>query len=103
LAVPLLAFEDVGLSDTSPDDRVWRLCQQSQWVLITGNRNSRGQNSLTQTIQRENATDSLPVITIGDPKQVMGSPSYVERLTGKLLDYLLKIEDLRGAGRMYVP
>jgi hypothetical protein len=103
LSTPILAFEEVGLKDNAPDDTVWRLCQQSEWVLITGNRNSRGPDSLEETIRRENHSECLPVITIGDPNQVMTSSLYVERVTEKLLEYLLQIENLRGTGRLFVP
>jgi hypothetical protein len=103
LSIPIMAFDEVGLEDNSPDDVVWRLCQHSNWVLITGNRNSRGSDSLEETIRRESTADSLPVITVGDPEQVMTSSLYVERVTEKLLEYLLQIENLRGTGRLFVP
>lgn len=103
LAVPVLSFEDVGLAVNARDVHVWRLCQESQWVLITGNRNKRGADSLEETIRRENSVDSLPVITIGDPGLVMTSSAYVERVVEGLLEYLLRIEELRGCGRLFVP
>jgi len=103
LGVPLLAFEDVGLVGDSRDVLVWRRCQESGWVLITGNRNSRGPDSLEETILRENQPDSFPVITIGDPDLVMTSVTYVERIVEQLLEYLLRVEELRGVGRLFVP
>jgi hypothetical protein len=103
LAVPLLSFEDVGLPVTARDNVVWQKCQESQWVLITGNRNSRGADSLQETIRRGNTADVLPVITVGDLDLVMESAEYVERATEKLLEYLLGIENLRGTGRLFVP
>ena len=103
LNVPLLSFEDVGLNEDSKDEDVWDLCQQSQWVLITGNRNSKGSDSLGQTIRRKNRPESLPVITVADPDLVMKSGTYVERVTEKVLEFLLAIENIRGSGRLFVP
>jgi hypothetical protein len=103
IGVELLTFEDVALPDTAPDDEVWRLCQQSDWVLITGNRNAEQDTSLEATIQRENTVTCLPVFTIASPDDIMTSTEYTERVTEQLLDYLLDIEGLRGAGRLYLP
>jgi hypothetical protein len=101
--VPLLTFEGVGLDDEAPDDQVWRRCQQEQWVLVTGNRNEEDESSLEATINRENSADSLPVLTIGRPAEVLTSTEYADRVTEKFLDYLLDIDRFRGTGRLYLP
>ena len=59
-------FRTLGLSDTASDALIWRTCQREGLVLITGNRNDDGPDSLEATIRNENQPESLPVITIGD-------------------------------------
>ncbi|MBO0697407.1 MAG: hypothetical protein J2P46_03370 [Zavarzinella sp.] len=72
-------------------------------MLITGNRNEEDETSLEATIHRENTPDSLPVLTIGRPDDVLTSAEYADRVTEKLVDYLLDIDQFRGTGRLYIP
>lgn len=58
-------------------------------VLITGNRNDDGADSLEATIRNENQPDSLPVITIADQDRVLQDRLSAERVAESLLDYLL--------------
>jgi hypothetical protein len=58
---------------------------------------------LEAVIQRENQADSLPVITIADSGRVLSDRLYAERVAERLLDYLMRIDEIRGAGRIYVP
>lgn len=60
------SFANVGLVDRSPDDVVWRTCQQEQLVLITANRNSNTPDSLEVTIRSEGMLESLPVFTLSN-------------------------------------
>lgn len=103
IGTTILSFADVDLVDTTPDDQLWRTCQENEWILITGNRNSDGEDSLGETIQRENTENSLPVLTIGRTDEVLTSINYLQRVTEKLIDYLINIENIRGAGRLYLP
>jgi hypothetical protein len=82
---------------------VWRTCQSEQLILITGNRNKRGPDSLEATIQSENQPDSLPVITIADLNRVVRDRLYAELVAERLLEKLIALDDFRGAGRIYVP
>jgi hypothetical protein len=50
-----------------------------------------------------NQPEHLPVFTIANPKRVLQSREYAERVTAKLLEYLLDIDYYRGAGRLYLP
>ena len=50
LDIPMLTFTDVGLSIDSNDRDVWRFAQEKQLILLTGNRNNEGRDSLQQTI-----------------------------------------------------
>jgi hypothetical protein len=100
---PVLLFHDVGLSEDAKDVDVWRLCQDRQWVLVTGNRNHDGPDSLEATIRRELTSHSLPVFTIGDPDAVMASRDYAVRVAVRLLEYLMDFENTLGAGRFFLP
>jgi hypothetical protein len=95
-------FALLGLSENSPDVVVWETCQARQVVLVTGNRNNDGPDSLEATILRLKRADSLPVFTISDPQQ-FSVRSYAERAAERLLDYLLELDKFRGTGRLYIP
>jgi hypothetical protein len=82
---------------------LWRLCQAKQILLITGNRNSTGPESLEAVIARDNTPTSLPVFTIADPRQILSSRAYAEQVVTRLLEYLLDLENFRGTGRLYLP
>lgn len=103
LGLSVVSFPALGLSYDAPDSLIWRTCQREELVLITGNRNQRGPDSLETTIQVENQPDSLPVITIADPDRVLRDRLYAEKVAERLLDYLMRIDEIRGAGRIYVP
>jgi hypothetical protein len=72
-------------------------------VLLTSNRNADGPDSLEATIRAENQPDSLPVITISNHERVLQDRQYAERVAESLLDYLERIDEVRGTGRLYVP
>jgi hypothetical protein len=103
LGLSVVAFPALGLSYDSPDAQIWRTCQREGLVLVTGNRNKRGTDSLEAVIQAENQPDSLPVVTIGDPRRMLYDRLYTEKVAERLLDYLMRIDEVRGAGRLYVP
>jgi hypothetical protein len=95
-------FASLGLSASSSDDVVWETCQARQAVLVTGNRNKDGPDSLEATILRLNQANSLPVITISKPHEV-AHRSYAERAAVRLLEYLSELDKIRGIGRLYIP
>ena len=98
-----VGLRGLGLEPDSPDRLIWQTCQSEGVVLFTGNRNQQGPDSLEETIRQLNQADSLPVITLGDPERFRNDRTYAERAAVKLLDYLLSLDDHRGAGRLYVP
>jgi hypothetical protein len=53
--------------------------------------------------QKENQPVSLPVVTISDQVRVLQDRIYAEKVAVKLLEYLIRIDEVRGAGRLYVP
>ena len=98
-----LHFSDVGLAHDSPDSHVWETCQERELVLITDNRNAKDSHSLEATIGSRNTVTSLPVVTIANVPHLGRSRDYAERVIDKLLDFLMRMDALRGAGRIYVP
>jgi predicted nuclease of predicted toxin-antitoxin system len=96
-------FERLGIAEDASDLDVWRVCQQLDIVLVTGNRNAESDDSLEQTIRRLGSSSSLPVLTIGDANRLMNDRQYAEDVAARLLDYVHDIEMLRGSGRLYLP
>jgi hypothetical protein len=103
LGLSVFSFPALGLSYNSPDTVIWRTCQREKLILITGNRNDDGPDSLEAVIRDENQPDSLPVVTISDPDRVLQDRLYAESVAERLLDYLMRIDEVRGVGRIYVP
>jgi hypothetical protein len=97
------SFERLGIDENAPDAQVWQLCQQRDIVLITGNRNAQGDDSLEMTIRHHAASHHLPVFTISDPGRLMRDRKYAEHVAASLIEHLEKLENLRGAGRLYLP
>jgi hypothetical protein len=103
LHLSVLTFESLGLDRTAPDVVVWQACQGRQVILVTGNRKGEGADSLEATIRRLNEAGSLPVFTLTDPKRLMRSKAYADRVAERLLEYLMDIDEYRGAGRLWLP
>jgi predicted nuclease of predicted toxin-antitoxin system len=103
LSCEVESFERLGISHSTPDTELWEFCQQHEIVLITGNRNAEGEDSLEAAIVGLGTPSSLPVVTIGDPDRLMRDRDYAERAAAQLFEYLLSLDNLRGAGRLYVP
>jgi predicted MPP superfamily phosphohydrolase len=103
LGVRIVQFEDMGLAKGTPDEQIWELCQQQQLYLLTDNRNQDKANSLETMIRTRNLPTSLPVFTISDIHRFRSDRDYVEALVAKLFEYLIDAENLRGAGRLYLP
>jgi hypothetical protein len=103
LGLSVAGFPALGLTYNSSDALIWRTCHREGLVLITGNRNDDGPDSLEAVIQNENRLDSLPVMTLADPDRVLRDRDYVEKVAERLLEHLFAIDTFRGAGRIYVP
>ena len=102
LDIPMLTFDDVGLAIDSNDREVRRFAQEKRLILLTGNRNKDGSDSLEQTIRDENDPDSLPVVTIGISDR-LEERVYREQCAERLVEIVLNIEDYLGVGRIYIP
>jgi predicted nuclease of predicted toxin-antitoxin system len=103
LGLVLYRFEDVGLTPTSTDLEIWQRCQAEELILITNNRNEDSADSMETAIHTLNTPISLPVFTIGNLPRFQKSRAYAERVLKTLMDYLLDIDRVRGAGRLYLP
>jgi hypothetical protein len=71
-------------------------------LLLTANRNAKGQDSLEQVMREENELTSFPIITIGDPDRV-NEYDYRERCVEKLVEIVIDLQDYMGAGRLFIP
>lgn len=103
LGCEICTFADVGLSQNAKDAEVWRVCQARDVVLITGNRNAEGPDSLERTIRSRNSPECLPVLTLADPDRLAQDRRYAEAVVERLMELLMDVESLRGAGRLYLP
>jgi hypothetical protein len=102
LDLQFIEFPDVVLPRDASDVTVWQRCQEVGALLITGNRSS-GTDSLEQTIHEQGRSDSFPVLAIGDPQRVTREPAYARECAMSLLDFVERIETLRGTGRLFIP
>ena len=99
----MATFEELGLDRGANDAELWRICQHQQIVLITNNRNARGPDSLEMIVREENQPDSLPVFTLASPERLRADRTYAEQTAMRLLEYLVYLDELRGAGRIFLP
>jgi hypothetical protein len=97
------AFADLGLPDNATDLVIWQRCQIEQLIFITNNRNEDTEDSLGTTIRLHNTLESLPVFTIGNLNRFRSDKTYAEDVVERLYEYLLDIDRVRGAGRLYLP
>ncbi len=70
---------------------------------MTGNRDDDGPDSLDAAMRNENRPENLPVFSIADTDRVLKDRAYAEQVAERLLDYLMRIDEIRGARRIYVP
>lgn len=96
-------FADVGLAANAPDSAVWEACQANEIILITGNRNAEGSDSLEATIRQRNNASSLPVLTLSDPRRIARDRQYAEMAVERLFEILIDIDMNRGTGRLFLP
>jgi hypothetical protein len=99
----IVSFASLGVRFDLPDSEVWQLCQDRQFVLVTGNRNAETEDSLERTSLRLNQPNSLPIITLADSERVLMDRQYAQRVASQILDYLFDLENLRGTRRLYAP
>ncbi len=102
LPVRFFTFQEVELPMDSSDRLVWQFAQTHQMILITANRNMKGDDSLEQIVREENTPTSLPILTIGNPDRFDES-SYRQKCATRLIEILLDQENYLGVGRIFIP
>ena len=75
LKLPVRTVTELGLPRNVCDVILWQKCQADELVLVTGNRNQEGAESLEATIRGFNTSRSLPVFTLSHPKRIRVSSS----------------------------
>jgi hypothetical protein len=103
LGLTFKRFSDVALTPESTDLEIWRVCQSEQLILITDNRNLDAPDSLEAVIREHNQPQCLPVFTISDLATFRTNRAYAESVLKSLYDYLMRIDEVRGTGRLYLP
>ena len=103
LNLEVLTFNDLSLALNISDRLLWQTCQQYDVVLITANRNADDPDSLETTLQDLNTPQSLPVVTLANVERIRRDRHYAEQVADQILDLLFDIDNLRGAGRLFVP
>jgi hypothetical protein len=96
-------FRSLQIERDTPDLELWNLCQARQFVLLTGNRNSKGEESLEAVIQRLSQPESLPVLTIADADRVIADRQYAEDVAVQIMEVIFNLENFRGTRRLFVP
>ena len=103
LDIRVQTFETLGLPRNAADETLWQTCQAHNVVLITGNRNDDGPDSLEAAIRTSNQVSSLPVFTIANRQRITSDKEYAHRTAAKLLEYLFDLGKYHGTGRLYIP
>ncbi len=103
LSMKVETFASLELEEEAPDVVVWQACQARGVLLVTGNRNSQGPDSLEVAIRTFNQPTSLPVFTISDSDRFTYDRAYAERVGDRLMDYLVYLDNNLGTGRLYLP
>ena len=102
ITVAFVCLRDLGLSDDSSDQDIWRFAQQHRLLLITSNRNQENETSLQATIERENSPEALPVLTLSQANRLL-LPDYRQQAVHKLVEIIIYLENYLGIGRIYIP
>ena len=80
----LCTFEDCDLSEDATDATIWHTCQDHDILMITGNRNAAGPESLEMTIRQWNPPNCLPIPTLADPDRIQRDCLYAEAVVERL-------------------
>jgi hypothetical protein len=102
VSLRLVRFTEMGLPLNSSDRVVWRFAQAQGLLLLTDNRNMKGEDSLEQTLREENTLSSLPILTIGNTDR-LDERDYREQCTSRLIEIILDLESYLGTGRLFIP
>lgn len=102
LDLSFVYFPETPLDESSDDTTVWRYAQAQHALLLTDNRNRRGEDSLQATIERENHPQALPVLTVGS-KERLNDPEYRSQVALGIADVIIYLDNFRGTSRVFLP
>lgn len=102
LSIRFVTLQEAGLAADTNDRIIWQFAKSNQMLLLTANRNAKGEDSLEQTIREEGTSTSLPVITIGNLDRLV-EREYREQCSARLADIVLSIENYLGVSRLFIP
>jgi hypothetical protein len=98
----IVTFADVNLPVDSSDRVVWGFAQEHRMLLLTDNRNMKGDDSLEQTIREGVTADSLPIITIGSLDRIDES-EYRQLCANRLVEIVVDLDCYLGYSRLFIP
>ena len=102
VSIRFVTFREAGLLMDASDRLVWRYAQENQMMILTANRNMKGEDSLEQVMREENTADSFPVLTITDIDR-LDEFDYRERCVERLVEIVLDVDNYMGVGRLFIP
>ena len=102
ISIQFVTFKEAGLSMESSDRLVWHYAQENQMIILTANRNMKGDDSLEEVMRQENTETSFPVVTVGNLDR-LDEFDYRERCIERIIEIILDIEQYMGAGRLFIP
>ncbi|MGV2387416.1 MAG UNVERIFIED_CONTAM: DUF5615 family PIN-like protein [Microcystis novacekii LVE1205-3] len=101
-SIQFVTFREVGLAMESSDCLVWRYAQEHQMMILTANRNMKGEDSLEQIMREENTENSFPVLTIGSLDR-LSEAEYRVCCAERLIEIAVDIDNYKGVGRLFIP
>jgi Neuraminidase (sialidase) len=102
LELEFVYFSQTPLAENDDDATVWRYAQAQNFLLLTDNRNRHGQNSMQATLERENHSQALPVLTVGNKKR-LNETEYRLKVALAIADVAFYLDNYRGTGRVFIP
>jgi hypothetical protein len=99
----MVGLIDAGLAPEASDRVIWTFCQRQQMLLLTANRNRRGEDSLQSVIDELNDSASLPVLTISNVNRILIDSDYRELCAYRIADIALELGHYMGAARVFIP
>jgi predicted nuclease of predicted toxin-antitoxin system len=103
IQIRFITFREIELLTDSSDRVVWQTAQDNQMILLTANRNMKGEDSLERTLREDNTSNSLPIVTIGSLDRFRSEPGYRSQCADRIIEILLDLENYRGVGRVFIP
>ena len=102
MSIRFVTLKGAGLAADTSDRIIWQFAQSNQMLLLTANRNAKGQDSLEQTIREEGTSTSMPVLTVGSLDRLV-EREYREQCSARIADIVLYIENYLGVSRIFIP